>query len=182
MAYTKHFPEVPNTDEKCTNYVDGTTVLTAEHMGKIRDAIQADEIYLAEVDPKITELESAKDNVVLVQSTQPASEDNKIWIPTTQGQEVEVPTYDEFTDLKSAMLLEQDEIPETVQSIVFDGSGNVQSITHKKRTDQNVTVRTDVFTFAGTAITEVRTLDTGESLTIVTDTDTLVTTVTYAAA
>lgn len=102
MSYTKHFPEVPNTDEKCTNYVDGTTVLTAEHMGKIRDAIQADETYLAEVDPKITELESAKDNVVLVQSTQPASEDNKIWIPTTQGQEVEVPTYDEFTDLKSA--------------------------------------------------------------------------------
>ena len=102
MAYTKHFPEVPNTDEKYTNYVDGTTVLTAEHMSKIRDAIQADETYLAEVDPKITSLENAKDNVVLVQSTQPASEDNKIWIPTTQGQEVEVPTYDEFTDLKSA--------------------------------------------------------------------------------
>lgn len=56
------------------------------------------------VDPKITALESAKDNVVLVQSTQPASEDNKIWIPTTQGQEVEVPTYDEFTDLKSALI------------------------------------------------------------------------------
>ena len=88
----------------------------------------------------------------------------------------------ELSSLKSAMLLEQDEIPDTVQSIVFDGSGNVQSITHKKRTDLSVTVRTDTFTFAGTVITEVRTLDTGESLTIVTDTDTLVTTVTYAAA
>jgi len=89
---------------------------------------------------------------------------------------------EDVSDLKSAMLLEQDEIPGTVQSIAFDGSGNVQSITHKKRTDLSVTVRTDAFTFAGTVITEVRTLDTGESLTIVTDTDTLVTTVTYAAA
>ena len=88
----------------------------------------------------------------------------------------------ELSSLKSAMLLEQDEIPDTVQSIAFDGSGNVQSITHKKRTDQSVTVRTDTFTFIGNVITEVRTLKTGESLTIVTDTDTLVTTVTYAAA
>lgn len=88
----------------------------------------------------------------------------------------------ELSSLKSAMLLEQDEIPDTVQSIVFDGSGNVQSITHKKRTDQSVTVRTDAFTFTGNLITEVRTLASGESLTIVTDTDTLVTTVTYAAA
>lgn len=88
----------------------------------------------------------------------------------------------DVSDLKSANLLNLDEIPDTVQSIAFDGSGNVQSITHKKRTDLSVTVRTDTFTFAGTVITEVRTLDTGESLTIVTDTDTLVTTVTYAAA
>lgn len=88
----------------------------------------------------------------------------------------------DISSLKSAMLLEQDEIPDTVQSIAFDGSGNVQSITHKKRTDQSVTVRTDAFTFAGTVITEVRTLASGETLTIVTDTDTLITTVTYAAA
>lgn len=88
----------------------------------------------------------------------------------------------ECSDLKGAYLLNAEEIPDTVQSIAFDGSGNVQSITHKKRTDQSVTVRTDAFTFTGTTITEVRTLNTGESLTIVTDTDTLVTTVTYAAA
>jgi hypothetical protein len=89
---------------------------------------------------------------------------------------------EDVSSLKSAMLLEQDEIPDTVQSIAFDGSGNVQSITHKKRTNQSVTVRTDAFVFAGSTITEVRTLASGETLTIVTDTDTLVTTVTYAAA
>lgn len=88
----------------------------------------------------------------------------------------------DVSDLKNHMLLEQNEIPDTVQSIAFDGSGNVQNITHKKRTDQSVTVRTDTFTFGDGTITEVRTLNTGESLTIVTDTDTLVTTLTYAAA
>lgn len=88
----------------------------------------------------------------------------------------------ELTDIKSTMWLEADEIPDTVQSIAFDGSGNVQSITHKKRTDQNVTVRTDEFVFAGSTITETRTLNTGESLTIVTNTNNLQTTVTYTAA
>ena len=103
-------------------------------------------------------------------------------LTVNKGTANEMAVGQEVTSLKSAMLLEQDEIPDTVQSITFDGSGNVQSITHKKRTDQSVTVRTDVFTFSGSTITEVRTLASGESLTIVTDTDTLVTTVTHAAA
>lgn len=53
MSYTKHFPVPPNTDEKYTNYVNGSTVLTADHMGTIRDAIQADEDYLATIDGQI---------------------------------------------------------------------------------------------------------------------------------
>lgn len=103
-------------------------------------------------------------------------------LTVNKGGDSEMTVGQELSSLKSANLLNLDEIPDTVQSIAFDGSGNVQSITHKKRTDLSVTVRTDTFTFAGTVITEVRTLDTGETLTIVTDTDTLVTTVTYAAA
>ena len=94
----------------------------------------------------------------------------------------EVKLSGDVADLRGASCLEIDEIPDTVQSISFDSNGNVSQIVHKKRTDQTVTIRTDVFTFAGNAITEVRTLSTGESLTIVTDTDTLVTTVTYADA
>lgn len=175
MAYTKHFPEVPNTDEKCTNYVDGTTVLTAEHMGKIRDAIQADETYLAEVDPKITALEG---NAVSYEAQTGKTDAQKTQARTNIGAASDA----DVSSLKSANLLNLEEIPDTVQSIVFDGSGNVQSIIHKDRTDQTVTVRTDVFTFSGSTITEVRTLASGESLTIVTDTDTLVTTVTHAAA
>lgn len=71
-----------------------------------------------------------------------------------------------------------DTVPGTVQTLTFSG-GNVSKIEHKTG---NVAVRTDDFTYTDSAITEVRTMSTGESLTIVTDLDTLSTTVTYAAA
>jgi len=88
-------------------------------------------------------------------------------------------TGDEISDLKSALTLLEEVIPDTVQTITFDSSGNVQRITHVRN---SAAVRTDVFTFAASTITEVRTLATGESLTIVTNTDTLETTTTYADA
>ena len=77
-------------------------------------------------------------------------------------------------------LLQVENIFGTTQSIVFDSAGNIQSITHKD--GNNNTVRTDVFTFAANSITEARTLSSGESLTMVTNTSTLATTVTYSAA
>lgn len=93
---------------------------------------------------------------------------------------------EEVNGLKSALedsdtiaLLHMDEINDTVQSIVFDSVGNVSTITHARG---NTVIRTDAFTFADGSITEVRTLNTGETLTIVTNTTTLATTVTYAAA
>ena len=85
----------------------------------------------------------------------------------------------DVAELKSAFALFQENIPGTVQTIAFDSAGNIQSVTHK---ENNVVVRTDVFTFASSTITEVRTLASGESLTIVTNTETLETTTTYAAA
>lgn len=85
----------------------------------------------------------------------------------------------EVSELRINFALQQENIPDTVQTIAFDSAGNIQSITHMRG---NVAVRTDAFTFTDTAITEVRTLNTGEKLTIVTNTDTLQITVTYAAA
>lgn len=85
----------------------------------------------------------------------------------------------ESSNLLSHINLNVEEIPDTVQSITFDAAGNVDTITH---TRDNVVIRTDEFTFGANTITEVRTLNTGESLTIVTNTTTLETTVTYAAA
>ena len=88
---------------------------------------------------------------------------------------------EDVADLKSAFLLQAEEISGTTQTIAFDASGNVQCITHTDIMTCNV-VRTDTFTFTAGTITEVRTLDSGESLTIATDTTTLETTVTYTAA
>ena len=85
---------------------------------------------------------------------------------------------DEVAQLKDDFILEMDEIPDTVQSYTFV-DGTVSQITHNR---SGVAVRTDVFTYGTNTITEVRTLSTGESLTIVTNLTTLETTVTYAAA
>ena len=79
-----------------------------------------------------------------------------------------------------SVLLLAETIPDTTQTISFDSAGNVSQIVHKD--SNNNTVRADVFTFGENTITEVRTLNTGDVLTIVTNTDNLVTTVTYTAA
>lgn len=98
------------------------------------------------------------------------------WMQTNVGAEA--------GGLKSALgkdeitsFLLADPIPDTVQAITFDANGNAQTITHSR---DGAAVRTDAFVFADGSITETRTLATGESLTIVTNTDTLVTTSTYA--
>jgi len=83
------------------------------------------------------------------------------------------------TENERIALLHMDEINDTVQSITFDSAGDVSTITHVRN---GTAIRTDAFTFGTGSITEVRTLSTGESLTIVTNTTTLQTTVTYAAA
>lgn len=80
-------------------------------------------------------------------------------------------------NIREQLLLE--EIPGTSQQITFSQDGNVDQIIHKA--DQT-TVRTDTYTFGENTVTEVRTLATGQKLTIVTNTETLVTTTTYAAA
>ena len=82
-------------------------------------------------------------------------------------------------DLK-LLTLQEESIPGTTQTIAFDSSGSISQIVHKNSSD--VAIRTDAFTFGANTITEVRTLYTGETLTIMTNTDTLVTTVTYSAA
>lgn len=73
----------------------------------------------------------------------------------------------------------REELPGTTQTITFGADGNVQSIVHKSG---NTAIRTDAFTFGANTITETRTLNTGESLTIATNLSTLETTVTYTAA
>lgn len=73
-------------------------------------------------------------------------------------------------------LLLAEAVPGTTTRIQYAQDGNIQSITHAQGATN---IRTDRFTFADNIITESRTLSTGENLTIVTNTETLVTTTTY---
>lgn len=82
-----------------------------------------------------------------------------------------------ISDLNQQLIELTDLIPDTVQTIAYASDESVQSVTH---TRNGTAVRTDVFTFGDDQITEVRTLATGESLTIVTVLSTLVTTITYS--
>lgn len=52
----------------------------------------------AEARTAVADLEN---NLIVNQSSEPTAESNKIWIPTTGGNEVEVPEMDEFNELKS---------------------------------------------------------------------------------
>lgn len=48
-------------------------------------------------------LDGRLDDIVLVQASQPTAEDNRIWFPTGAGETVQVPTYEEHNELKSAV-------------------------------------------------------------------------------
>lgn len=86
-------------------------------------------------------------------------------------------TGDQITGVKRDLILQMDEIPDTIQSYTFV-DGSVSQITHSRSGE---TIRTDTFTYGTDAVTEVRTSSTG-TLTIVTNLATLETTVTYVAA
>ncbi len=86
--------------------------------------------------------------------------------------------YGEFEAAERQKMLMLDNIPDTTATPTFDSNGDVTQITH---TDvQSNTVRTDVITRTTTELTEVRTLATGEVLTIVTNRSTCVSTYTLS--
>lgn len=113
------------------------------------------------------------DDIVKVQDTKPIETTNKIWVNSTSQSDVQIPTYAEY-------LLNAETIENTVQSYVFkSGTDELDRILHKRG---NTVIRTDVYTFTEDTVTEVRTLNTGESLTISTDINTMTITVTYVSA
>ena len=88
-------------------------------------------------------------------------------------------TYDvKDAELRDKWLLTTDEIPGATQTVTYS-NGSVSQVTY---TVSNETKRTDVFTYATGSVTEVRTLDNGASITIVLNTSTYATTVTYTPA
>ena len=89
-------------------------------------------------------------------------------VQTTGDSETAVMSQNSTTELFNL----HNPIKGTTQSMTFD-NGRVSQITHAD-SDGNV-VRTDTFTYMGNVIVETRTLASGESLTITTNTDTLIT-------
>ena len=86
------------------------------------------------------------------------------------------PLESDIDELDVRSLLTLEEIPDTVQTYTFT-SGNLTQLLHSRN---NAAVRTDAFTYGTNTLTEVRTLSSGESLTIVTNLTTLETTITYS--
>ena len=100
-------------------------------------------------------------------------------IPGTAAQRAEAAA-ESAEESAAYALLHMDELNDTTQKITFNDSGNVQQIVHEA--SGGTAKRTDAFTYSGNTITEVRTLDSGESLTIATNMGTLESVVTYAGA
>lgn len=87
--------------------------------------------------------------------------------------------YGEFLSAEKQKMLMMDNIPDTTVTPTFDANGDVTQIVHVDSV-QSATVRTDVFTKTTTTVTEVRTLATGEILTITTNRNTKVSTYTIS--
>lgn len=88
---------------------------------------------------------------------------------------------DDVTQLKSdltSMTVEEkllrSELPGTTVVVAFGSDDNPSSITHSAN---GTTIRTDVFTWGTGSVEEVRTLSTGENITITTNLETLAQTI-----
>jgi hypothetical protein len=75
--------------------------------------------------------------------------------------------------------LQASDIPGTTQTCVRDSDGK---ITQTKHMSGSTVIRSDVYTRTATTFTEVRTLNTGQKLTLATNKTTKETTVTYSAS
>jgi len=82
---------------------------------------------------------------------------------------------DDYSKVSYLQELLHDEVADTVQEYTFVG-GSVSQIKHKRG---NLDIRTDVFAYGDGTITETRTLNSGQSVTIETNLATLETAVTY---
>ena len=80
----------------------------------------------------------------------------------------------EITEMTAEEMLLRDDLPGTSKTVTFDSDENPATITHGKN---GTTVRTDVFTWGTNSVTEVRTLSSGEHITIVTNLTTLAQTI-----
>lgn len=92
-----------------------------------------------------------------------------------KGEEVLESIPQDYSKMSYLQELLHDEVADTVQTYTFV-DGSVSKIEHKRN---NVSVRTDQFVYESNTITETRTLDSGQSVEIETNLETLETSVSY---
>lgn len=142
---------------------------------------------LYEIDGQITEIieaaEGAKEAADTVTELAPQIAENAETAAAAAAQaqaiSASLPNAQDFATYVKVRVLLGDNVENTTQTYTFDSSGNLAQVTH---TRDNTAIRTDAFTYGEGTVTEVRTLNTGETMTFVTTLTTLATTITYAAA
>lgn len=171
------FAVVQNGDPDGT---DGEAVYYAPKAGKAKRLVTADDvgsIISAELDEIIAETEAAlADDVQRAEDAADSVASSVTQIATNTADIADIKE-----DLSESNVLQKllyDNVPGTIQNYTFT-DGTVSKVEHKSGND---IVRSDVFTYGESSITEVRTLATGEALTIVTNLINLETSVTYTVA
>ena len=169
-------------------YVDGETVIGADNLNDMQDAIlDLDENKVEKEQGKglstndftDTDKQKVDDAYVVPEGGIPKSAlsdavQTSLDNADTALQEDDLEDLtEEVDDLKSAINF-FDDIPGTVQTVNFDANGNPSSIVH---TANGEAVRTDSFTWGVNTVTEKRELADGSYITFVTDLTTLVTTI-----
>lgn len=162
-----------------TTITNATEAWLDSHISSVSDQIPVDDSLLT---PGAAADAKAAGDLIIISSNTPSAVNNpsnKLWFDEDDISEHTVPEYDEFTDLVKKSMLETDLIPDTSQSYIYDSDGKINTVTHTQGAE---IIRTDVFVFGDGVITEMRTLETGESLTITTNLETLATSIVYADA
>lgn len=127
------------------------------------------EVYTkSQVDDLLANVEIDVDDELSDESENPVQ--NKVINGAISELKADLGDQDKYT------ILLNDEVPNTTQEYTFS-NGKVSQVVHSRNSSS---VRTDAFTYGTGTITEVRTLSTGENLTIVTNLTTLETTITYS--
>lgn len=156
--------------EQCYNDVNNPTLKTEALEAALQTKIDEGEMAALTIgDHTITAAKLAQGVIDNTLATSGAAADAKKTGDELTAIKADLSVQDKYT------ILLNDEVPNTTQAYTFN-NGKVSQVVHSRN---SAAVRTDAFTYGTSTITEVRTLSTGESLTLETNLTTLETVVNY---
>lgn len=163
--------DIANAIEQCYSDVSNPTLQTEALEAALQNKIDQGEMAALTIgDHTITAAKLAQGVIDNTLATSGAAADAKKTGDEIASLKADLGAQDKYT------ILLNDEVPNTTQEYTFS-NGKVSQVVHSRNSSS---VRTDTFTYGTGTITEVRTLSTGENLTIVTNLTTLETAITYS--